>query len=295
MGLELNKAYLGDAFEMIPQIDEFNLGLFDLPYEETSNKRDKKLPMEDYINLETRGRVRLLNQQDFFLYCLKNKIADYEARWKELKQDGLWSLLNRKMPINGNMLFFAQGHFTGYLINSNKKQFKYDLAWDKSLVSNHLNARNMPMRQHENILVFNNSIQKATYNPIFRKGKPLHGRGQAYKTKELVNNNYGKFKPTDDERNGSTMKYPTTILRHPKPHPSVSKSQTEKPVPLLCDLITMYSNPNEIVLDCTCGSGGVGEASILTGRNYILIDIHAPSIEDTITRLSQVQTKIYIQ
>ena len=46
----------------------------------------------------------------------------------------------------------------------------------------------MPLRQHEQIAIFYKKLP--TYNPQFTEGKPLHGKGNAYKNKELKNQNY---------------------------------------------------------------------------------------------------------
>lgn len=47
---------------------------------------------------------------------------------------------------------------------------------------------------------------------------------------------------------------------------------TQKPVALFEYLIKTYTNPGELVLDNCAGSGTTGEACILTGRNFILIE-----------------------
>ncbi len=47
---------------------------------------------------------------------------------------------------------------------------------------------------------------------------------------------------------------------------------TQKPIKLLERIIKMFSNENDIVLDCFAGSGTTGRAAILHSRQYILID-----------------------
>jgi site-specific DNA-methyltransferase (adenine-specific) len=71
-------------------------------------------------------------------------------------------------------------------------------VWDKQLISGFLNAKRMPLRQHEHIAVF---YKKAgVYNPQMWEGQPLHSKGVSYKNKEHKNRNYGKFGHTDDSR-----------------------------------------------------------------------------------------------
>lgn len=152
----------------------------------------------------------------------------------------LWEQYKRIIKPNGVIALFAQGRFYVDLVNSNPKWFKYDLVWDKQLVSGFLNAKKMPLRKHEQIAIFYK--QQPTYNPQFSVGQPLHSKGQAYKTKDVVNQNYGKYHNSDNERAGSCEKYPTSILSFQKPHPSKALHRTEKPVALLEYLIKTYTS-----------------------------------------------------
>lgn len=183
----------------------------------------------------------------------------------------LWEQYKRLIKKNGCIILFAQGTFYIDLVNSNRKMFRYDLIWDKVLTSGFLNAKRMPLRQHEQIAVFYSN--KPTYNPQFTQGKALHSKGKSYLNKEVNNNNYGNFKPVEDTRKGSTDKYPTSILKFPKPHPSIAKHRTQKSVELCEWLVKTYSNTGDIVLDNCMGSGTVGLACKNTGRNFIGIDI----------------------
>ena len=181
--------------------------------------------------------------------------------------DKLWNSYERIIKDNGAIVLFAQGVFYVDLINSNRKLFRYDLIWDKVLTSGFLNAKRMPLRQHEQIAVFYKKLPK--YNPQFTSGKPLHSKGKTYKDKPIVNQNYGVFHTADDSRAGSTEKYPTSILKFQKPHPSISVHRTQKSVELLEWLINTYTDEGETVLDNCMGSGSTGVACINTNRNFI--------------------------
>lgn len=185
--------------------------------------------------------------------------------------DKLWNQYDRVIKDNGCIALFSQGLFYVDLVNSNRKLFRYDLIWDKVLTSGFLNAKRMPLRQHEQIAIFYKKLP--TYNPQFSIGKPLHSKGVGYKDKEPKNNNYGYFNVTDDSRKGSTDKYPTSILRFSKPHPSVAKHRTEKSIECLEYLIKTYSNENDTVLDNCMGSGTTGIACVNTNRNFIGIEL----------------------
>lgn len=98
-------------------------------------------------------------------------------------------------------------------------------------------------------------------------------KGSKYKDKPVNNQNYGAFDAADDSRAGSTEKYPTSILSFQKPHPSVAKHRTEKPVALLEYLIKTYTNENETVLDNCMGCGSTGVACTNTNRNFIGMEL----------------------
>ena len=185
--------------------------------------------------------------------------------------DDLWYQYERIIKDNGAIVLTAQGMFFIDLVNSNKKLFRYDLVWDKELTSGFLNANRQPLRRHENIAVFYK--KQPIYNPQFTQGKPLHGKGTAYKTKELKNHNYGNFAAVGDYRKGTTEKYPTSILRFPKPHPSTAVHPTQKSIELFEWLIKTYTNEGDLVLDNCMGSGTSVLACINTNRNFIGFEI----------------------
>ena len=185
--------------------------------------------------------------------------------------DRLWESYERIIKDNGAIVLFGQGLFFADLINSNRKLFRYDLVWDKQLISGFLNANRMPLRVHENIAVFYKKLP--TYNPQYTDGIPLHSKGTSYMTKEHKNENYGKFKMVDDSRAGTTKKHPKSILSFQKPHPSVAKHRTEKSIDMLEWLIKTYTNEGDIVLDNAMGSGTTGIACMRSSRGFIGIEI----------------------
>lgn len=211
--------------------------------------------------------------------------ATRNAKDKTIPFIPLWEQYTRIIKENGAIALFSQGTFFVDLVNSNRKMYRYDLIWDKQLKSGFLNAKRMPLRQHEQIAFFYQKVP--TYNPQFSQGKPLHSKGTAYKGKTLKNQNYGKIHVTDDVRAGSTEKYPSSILSFAKPHPSVAQHRTEKPVALLKYLIKTYTNAGNVVLDNCMGSGGTGVACINTGRRFIGIELDKQYFECAKKRIEQ--------
>lgn len=165
-------------------------------------------------------------------------------------------------------VLFGQDKFSAKLMLSQVKYHKYNLIWNKVITSGFLNANRMPLRSHEDICVFYR--KSPTYNPQKVKGKKSHSKGRLHKKYE--NNGYGDFNPIDTTEELGDMKHPKSILTFEKPHPSVSKHPTEKPVPLLEWIILSYTNEGDTVLDSTAGSGPIVEACLNTGRNCIAIE-----------------------
>ena len=70
--------------------------------------------------------------------------------------DKMWVEIKRMMKPNATIVFFCNTKFGYALIDSNPKWFKYDLIWKKSRKVGFLRANKQPLRQHENIYVFDN-------------------------------------------------------------------------------------------------------------------------------------------
>jgi len=199
--------------------------------------------------------------------------------------DKLWGQYERIIKDDGAIILFGQGLFFVDLINSNRKLFRYDLVWDKQLISGFLNANRMPLRAHENIAVFYKQLP--IYNPQYTEGKPLHSKGKTYLNKEHKNENYGKFEMTDDSRAGSTQKHPKSIISFQKPHPSKAQHRTEKPIEMLEWLIKTYTNKGETVLDNTFGSCSTGVACLNANRNFIGIEMDEKYFEIGVDRMKR--------
>ena len=203
-------------------------------------------------------------------YSVLNK-SNPSAKWdNEIDMQKMWKQIWRVLKSNGACILFGQGLFSAKLMMSDPKNYRYTLIWDKRRISGFLNANRMPLRQHEDILVFYRKLP--TYNPQMTKCEPHernHPRGNDPK---LNNRCYGNFKalPTyiSDE------KHPTSIISIPKGHiKGKFYHPTEKPVALLEWLIKTFTNEGDMVLDFTMGSGSTMVACVNTGRRGIGIEL----------------------
>ena len=177
----------------------------------------------------------------------------------------LWDQYHRIVKENGAMVFTASGLFTAQLMLSNPNEYKYKYTWIKSKATNFLNAKKQPLRKHEDILVFYR--KQPTYHPQMTEGE-AYNKGIR---KNQVTGSYGDFNPVMVQSKG--MRYPVDVLYF-KTAEAEGKvvHPTQKPVALGRYLIKTFSNPGDIVLDNTSGSGSFLVAALQEGRNFIGIE-----------------------
>jgi DNA modification methylase len=181
--------------------------------------------------------------------------------------DELWKQYNRICKEDGAMVFTAAQPFTTILAASNLDNFRYEWIWEKPQGTNPMNAKVMPLKSHENILVFYR--KKPTYNPQMWYSTPYSGfSSETSKIGEV----YGNAKRSKHRDNPDGSRYPKTVLRFKQEkglHP------TQKPVDLMEYLVKTYTNEGDTVLDNTMGSGTTGLACVNTGRHFIGIESDA--------------------
>ena len=181
--------------------------------------------------------------------------------------EAMWEQLNRICKPNTAKLMFAQTPFDKVIGCSNLKELKYEWIWEKTTATGHLNAKKMPMKAHENILVFYDKLP--TYNPQKTTG---HKPANSYTKHQDDGSNYGETK-VGISGGGQTDRYPRSVQVFKTDKQKVSLHPTQKPVGLLEYMIKTYTNENEIVLDFTFGSGSTGIACLNTNRKFIGIEM----------------------
>ena len=186
-----------------------------------------------------------------------DSVIDLEEVWKQLK---------RICSDNTPKIMFAQTPFDKVLGCSNLKELKYEWVWEKTTATGHLNAKKMPMKAHENILVFYDKLP--TYNPQKTSG---HKPANSYTKHQDDGSNYGKTK-VGVSGGGQTDRYPRSVQVFKTDKQKVSLHPTQKPVALLEYLINTYSNEGDTVLDFTFGSCSTGVAALNTNRKFIGVE-----------------------
>lgn len=177
--------------------------------------------------------------------------------------DWLWEQYRRVLKPGGAVLLFAQMPFGADLINSNRRWYRYEWVWHKTMPVGFLNANRMPLRTHENILVFYEHLP--TYHPQKTSGKPYTALRSA-----RAPHNYGHFDRATTVNDGDRC--PRDVLTFSNGNNASKIHPTEKPVDLREYMIRTYTDSGDTVLDSCMGSGSCGVACQHLGRNFIGIE-----------------------
>lgn len=158
-----------DVMELIPD-ESIDMILADLPFGTTNCSWDEIIPLNDYIRIETKPKKFMnMTYEQFIVYMYKTGDVKFiENIWNEQYKRGLWYHYERIIKKNGVILLFAQTPFDKVLGYSNLNLLRYEWIWEKTQATGHLNAQKMPMKAHENVLVFYK--KKSIYNPQFTYG-----------------------------------------------------------------------------------------------------------------------------
>lgn len=175
--------------------------------------------------------------------------------------DSLWEAYKRILAPKGCVILTATQPFSSMLVMSNPTWFKYEWVWVKTKITGVLNAKKMPVRKHEQILVF--APGTTIYNP-----QGLIPKGKVIQQGKTSSKNYG-------HRNSEPYlqefeNYPRDVLEIASE--GMKKHPTQKPLALFKYLVLTYSNIGDTVLDNCMGSGTTGIACLQTGRNFIGIE-----------------------
>ena len=193
----------------------------------------------------------------------------------------LWAQYKRIIKDNGAIVLTAQTPFDKVLGSSNLPMLKYEWIWEKTHPTGHLNAKKMPMKAHENALVFYKSI--GTYNPQKTFGHPR--KTATVRTTE-ISSVYGMQKQVGKTYD-STERYPRSVLKISSDKQTSNFHPTQKPVALMEYFIKTYTNEGETVLDNCMGSGTTGVACKNLGRKFIGIEKNLDYFEIAKNRIEQ--------
>ncbi len=178
--------------------------------------------------------------------------------------ESLWEQYLRIAKPEAAIVLCAAQPFSSLLVASNPRDYRYEWIWEKGNATGFLNAKKQPLRAHESAQVFYR--RQPVYNPQMTGG---HQRRTA-KRKTVNSECYGKALQLTEY--DSTERYPRSVQFFSSDKQTASYHPTQKPVAWMQFLIATYTNPGQVVLDNTMGSGTTGVACINLGRRFIGIE-----------------------
>ena len=189
------------------------------------------------------------------------------CKWdNKLNLDALWIEMKR-IARNDNtpFFFFCDFRLAVDIICSNRKWFRYDLVIKKSHVVGFLNAKKMPLRNHELLLVFYKKL------PIYNIADN-HDIKHIHRKKQQNNKSiYNKVERKNHKQYDPPLPrsiFETKNDNHKRNHP------TEKSQDILEWIIKYFTNEDDTILDPTMGSGSTGVAAKTLNRKFIGIELN---------------------
>jgi len=201
------------------------------------------------------------------------------CKWDSIiPQTKLWDNYKKIISNNGSIVLFSSGQFTPYLMASNLEMFKYKFVWVKANTTNFVHAKNRPLTEHEDILVFSKAPM-GHINQLKDKRMKYNPQG-LIEINQMIKAGKGRFGTVAGTRPSHRKEFKRTHTNYPTDvltgFPEVSANKklhtSAKPIPLLKHLIKTYTDEGDLVLDNCAGSGTTGVACKNLNRRCILIE-----------------------
>lgn len=225
-------------------------------------------------------RMKEIDDQSVDMVLADVPYGTTQCKWDVvIPLEQMWTQLKRVIKPNGVIVIMAQTPFDKVLGASNLPMLKYEWIWEKTAATGHLNAKKMPMKAHENALVFSDDPAEHWNMMVFYKKLPFyspikttgHVRKTATADRTIGSEVYGK--QSGITAYDSTERYPRSVIKFASDKQHCNLHPTQKPVALCKYLIETYTQEGETVLDFAMGSGTTGVAAIEMNRNFIGIEI----------------------
>lgn len=208
------------------------------------------------------------NSVDMLFADLPYNITNCSWDSQIINLDRWWEGVHRVLKPNGIVVATAVTPFNILLGYSNLSNLKYEWVWEKTQATGHLNAKEMPMKAHENVLIFYK--KQPTYNPQKTQGHKRKVSTAHHKRNTDIGEVYNQCNNFSDY--DSTERFPRTVLQFKSDKQKLNIHSTQKPLLLLKYFVETYTNIGDLVVDTTCGSGGILIACDDLVRNCIIND-----------------------
>lgn len=197
----------------------------------------------------------------------------------------LWDNYKRIIKERGVIILFAQTPFDKVLGASNIKWLKYEWIWEKTSATGHLNAKKMPMKAHENILVFYKKTPK--FYPQKTDGHIRKVSKAEHKVNCIESDVYNKGQKLTSY--DSTERYQRSVLKYPSDKQKkngLEMHPTQKPFALVEEILKSYATSESIVLDNCMGSNTTGAVCQKLNIPYIGIEKENKWYDVSVRRVS---------
>lgn len=202
------------------------------------------------------------------------------SKWDNvIPSDKLWEAYRRIASENCVIVLFGTEPFATCMRHDALDLYKYDWIWRKTTVTGFPHARNMPLRDYENIMVFSKAPighvsklgeKRMPYNP--QGLKQCHQVDHSHKTTAIMHS--GTFANTEEKYYvRKQTNFPRMVLDFKKDPKDSKYHINAKPIPLLEYLVKTYTNEGDTVPDNCMGSGSTGVACKNTNRRFIGMEI----------------------
>jgi site-specific DNA-methyltransferase (adenine-specific) len=221
--------------------------------------------------------------------CKWDSVIDIDKLWVEYRR-----ILVKP---TGVVVLFGQQPFTTRLIAGNYEWFKYTMIWKKNKTTQYLLANYRPMKCTEDICVFSPGGAAAasrhkgnmTYNPQDLIPVEIKKKNSEKRIGKMLNQSHHlgpNNKLVGESEYTQTFKnYPTELIEFNIESDTIH--ETQKPVALIEYLIKTFSNPRDVVLDHTMGSGPTGIGCIHTNRQFLGMELIPKYFDLSCARISE--------
>lgn len=211
------------------------------------------------------------------------------APWdKRVSEDYLFAELWRVAKETAPIVMFSAQPVASELVMMQKRFFRYDWIWEKTMAVGFLNSAKMPLRAHEHILVFYRRAPRFNAIPLASQaGEPYttsrRGHGsQLYRARQ--------YEGGTTSENGERR--PRSVVRYSQDRIDCHHG-TPKPVDLLAMLIRQYTRYGDVVLDPFMGTGSTACAARQLGRNFLGCEKEKDFAKFANERLATVPTPLF--
>lgn len=228
----------------------------------------------ELFNADCLEKLKDIGDDSVDLICCDLPYGQTKATWDTaIDLDELWVQLKRVRKNTTPIFMFGTLKFGLELIASNKKEFKYELVWEKVSPTGFLMSKKRPLVSHEYIFVFykkqtlydlnsNHKITIKERNDPKRKEGDLYGCGSV--------NKLNVYEP----------RLLKSIWEFNKKKNKINS--TAKPIDLLKRILKYYSKEGDVVLDPTMGSGTMIIACNQMKRKSIGIELNKDMYDNAV-------------